>query len=175
MELDNERPKRCKFCLRHFKYDHSLVMHLKENHMLQILRYKRLKPCKTFKLHRSSVIVSNPHFRKWKFWKNVLENLSNKSDGALKYKLAIRFCSPHSQKNVTPFLANHRQCSTESYVWPGNIQFSTQRSQEKEGAPGIEGNSKCFWRSPFSHYSEWGSKSTWLVLRHRYNRGNYFM
>ena len=61
MELDNVRPKRCKFCLRHFKYDHSLVMHLKENHMLQILRYKRLKP---FKLHRSSVIVSNPHFRK---------------------------------------------------------------------------------------------------------------
>ena len=74
MELDNERPMRCRFCLRHFKYQHSLVLHLKENHLLKILEYQKYRYCATpptdsgsdksdYSYDRPSVIISNPYFR----------------------------------------------------------------------------------------------------------------
>ena len=84
MELDNERPMRCRFCLRHFKYDHSLVMHLKENHLIKILQFKNYSESigsdKSSvdssswdrRPDRPSVIISNPYYKSRHWEKSAL-------------------------------------------------------------------------------------------------------
>ena len=58
MELDHIRPMQCRFCLRNFKYGHSLVLHLKELHMNDLIQHKQRS------MKRISVIRKNPYYLK---------------------------------------------------------------------------------------------------------------
>ena len=55
MKLGHQRRLRCRFCFRSFKYQFSLIEHLKEFHKKDILKAKQA-------FNRSTVIQKNPNF-----------------------------------------------------------------------------------------------------------------
>ena len=58
MQLGHDRSKKCRFCRRSFKYQLSLIQHLKEFHKEEMVASNAQQQG----VHRSTVIQKNPNF-----------------------------------------------------------------------------------------------------------------
>ena len=57
MQIGHARPRKCRFCRRTFKYEFSLVQHIKQFHRKDQNQAEQ-------QMQRSTVIQKNPNFRK---------------------------------------------------------------------------------------------------------------
>ena len=58
MQLDHDRSRKCHLCRRSFKYQFSLIQHLKEFHKEEMA----VSNAQQQAVHRSTVIQKNPNF-----------------------------------------------------------------------------------------------------------------